>query len=79
MTCKGQDNTRADKNTRNNIIRNSRYYLGEVNEDGRMLLKWILCRDGMYEIILTTTLMTVSFSRMYVLMCPLNLVALDHV
>jgi len=55
MTCKGRDNTRADKNTRNNIIRDSSYYLGEVNKDGRMLLKWILCCDGMYEIILTTT------------------------
>jgi hypothetical protein len=72
MTGKGQDNTRADKNRSNNTIWNSSYYLAEVHEDGMMLLKWILCCDNMYGIILTTTLMTVSFSRMNVPMCLLS-------
>ena len=75
MTCKGQDNTQAC----DNINQNSSYYFGEIHEDVRMLLKWILCSDDMYGINLTTTLTTVNFSRMNVPMRPLNLVTLNHV
>jgi hypothetical protein len=56
---KGQDNKRADKNTHNNIIRNSSYNLEEVHEDV-IKMDLMLWWDVRYAIIVTTTLMILA-------------------